>query len=49
MIHADRCRYTVETSFHTYRESVLIFAAKASVYLRALDREVPKLMKSFVG
>ncbi|THF67622.1 DinB family protein [Deinococcus sp. Arct2-2] len=42
-------RYTVEISFHTYRESVLIFAAKASVYLRALEREVPKLMKSFVG
>jgi len=42
-------RYTVETSFHTYRESVLIFSAKASVYLRALGRDVPKLMKSFVG
>lgn len=42
-------RYTVETSFHTYRESVLIFAAKASVYLRALGREVPQLMKSFVS
>ncbi|UQN09769.1 hypothetical protein [Deinococcus sp. QL22] len=42
-------RYTVEISFHTYRESVLIFAAKASVYLRALGRTLPKLMKSFVG
>ena len=41
--------YTVETSFYTYRESVLIFAARASVYLRALGREVPALMKSFVG
>ncbi|MFB9993302.1 DinB family protein [Deinococcus oregonensis] len=41
--------YTVEISFHTYRESVLIFAARASVYLRALGRDVPKLMKSFVG
>ena len=41
--------YTVETSYYTYRESVLIFAARASVYLRALNREVPTLMKSFVG
>ncbi|GGR25673.1 DinB family protein [Deinococcus ruber] len=41
--------YTVETSFYTYRESVLIFAARASVYLRALGREVPALTKSFVG
>ena len=41
--------YTVETSYYTYRESVLIFAARASIYLRALGREVPTLMKSFVG
>ncbi|ULH14087.1 DinB family protein (plasmid) [Deinococcus sp. KNUC1210] len=41
--------YTVETSFYTYRESVLIFAARATVYLRALGRDVPALMKSFVG
>ncbi len=36
-------------TFYTYRESVFIFAAKASVYLRALGREVPKLVLSFVG
>ena len=41
--------YTVETSVYTYRESLLIFAAKASVYLRALNRPLPDLMKSFVG
>ena len=36
-------------TFYTYRESVFIFAAKASVYLRAMGREVPKLVLSFVG
>ncbi|MGY2893749.1 hypothetical protein [Deinococcus sp. UYEF24] len=36
-------------TFYTYRESVFIFAAKASVYLRALGRELPKLVLSFVG
>ena len=36
-------------TFYTYRESVFIFAAKASVYLRALGREVPKVVLSFVG
>ena len=36
-------------TFYTYRESVFIFAAKASVYLRAMGREVPKLVLNFVG
>jgi hypothetical protein len=36
-------------TFYTYRESVFIFAAKASVYLRAMGREVPKLVLGFVG
>lgn len=36
-------------TFYTYRESVFIFAAKASVYLRAMRREVPKLVLGFVG
>ena len=36
-------------TFYTYRESVFIFAAKASVYLRALNCEVPKIVLSFVG
>ncbi|WP_407570299.1 hypothetical protein [Deinococcus altitudinis] len=36
-------------TFYTYRESVFILAAKASVYLRALGREVPKLVLGFVG
>ena len=36
-------------TFYTYRESVFIFAAKASVYLRALGYELPKLVRGFVG
>ncbi|WP_293913673.1 hypothetical protein [Deinococcus sp.] len=36
-------------TFYTYRESVFIFAAKASVYLRALGRELPKQVRGFVG
>ena len=36
-------------TFYTYRESVFIFAAKASVYLRSMGREVPKLVLGFVG
>ncbi|WP_407538558.1 hypothetical protein Q0M94_10195 [Deinococcus radiomollis] len=36
-------------TFYTYRESVFIFAAKASVYLRSLGHEVPTLVLSFVG
>ena len=36
-------------TFYTYRESVFIFAAKASVYLRAMGREVPKVVLGFVG
>jgi hypothetical protein len=36
-------------TFYTYRESVFIFAAKASVYLRAMSREVPKQVLGFVG
>ncbi len=36
-------------TFYTYRESVFIFAAKASVYLRALGHGLPKLVRGFVG
>ncbi len=46
-----RSKYTVpaEIVFYTYRESVMIFAAKASVYLRALDHALPAQVKSWVG
>ena len=36
-------------TFYTYRESVFIFAAKASVYLRALGRELPGQVRGFIG
>ena len=32
---------TVVMNFHTYREAVLIFYAKAHIYVRALDKKVP--------
>lgn len=46
-----RGSYTIplEITFYTYRESVFIFAAKASVYLRALDRALPPQIKGFIA
>jgi hypothetical protein len=46
-----RGNYTLpaEIVFYTYRESVMIFAAKASVYLRALNHALPGQIKSWVG
>jgi hypothetical protein len=38
-----------EIVFYTYRESVMIFAAKASVYLRALNHALPGQVKSWIG
>ena len=47
----ERGQYAVPlgVTFYTYRESVFIFAAKASLYLRALGYGLPKLVKGFVG
>lgn len=39
----------LEITFYTYRESVFIFTAKASVYLRALGHALPPQVKSFVA
>jgi uncharacterized damage-inducible protein DinB len=39
----------LEVTFFTYRESVFIFAAKASVYLRALGYALPPQVASFVA
>jgi len=39
----------VEICFHTYRETLLIFAAKASVYLRALGRELSPQISNWVA
>jgi|GEM_PF-1561964 len=47
----ERGQHAVQlgVTFYTYRESVFIFAAKASVYLRALGYEMPKLVRGFIG
>jgi hypothetical protein len=39
----------VETNFHVYREAVLIFAAKASIYLRAMGKELPTQLGAWIG
>jgi hypothetical protein len=46
-----RGQYTLpaEIVFYTYRESVMIFAAKASVYVRALNHALPGQVKSWIG
>jgi hypothetical protein len=47
----DRGGWSVpaEVNFHVYREGLLIFAAKASVYLRALNRELPAQIRAWIG
>ena len=35
--------------FHTYREALLIFYGKATCYLRAMDRPLPKQMSGWIG
>jgi hypothetical protein len=40
---------TVEVQFHIYREALLIFYAKASIYLRALQKDLPDQWKYWIG
>lgn len=35
--------------FHTYREALLIFYGKATCYLRALGKPLPRQMSSWIG
>lgn len=39
----------VEANFHVFREGVLIFAAKAVVYLRALAKPLPGQLADWIG
>jgi hypothetical protein len=41
--------FPVGITFHIYRESLLIFLAKASLYLRALDKPVSARMTMWIG
>lgn len=47
----DRQGYAepVGVQFHIYRESVLIFCGKASVYLRALGKRLPPQRQQWIG
>lgn len=39
----------VRTQLHIYREALLIFYAKAVVYLHALDKPLPQKMAEWIG
>ncbi|MDE0300486.1 MAG: hypothetical protein OXN17_17755 [Candidatus Poribacteria bacterium] len=47
----DRQGHTVPVGvqFHIYRESILIFCAKASVYLRSLGKTFPVQWRQWIG
>ena len=49
--HVDRGSWSqpVQVCFHVYRESVLIFAGKASVYLRALGKALPTQTQAWIA
>ena len=38
----------VEVHYHIYREALLIFYAKVSLYLRALERDLPGLFATWI-
>ena len=47
----DRGDYSVPVGvqFHIYRESILIFCGKASVYLRSLGKGLPEQWQQWIG
>ena len=47
----DRGDYSVPVGvqFHIFRESILIFCAKASVYLRSLGKDLPEQWRQWIG
>lgn len=38
----------VMANFHTYREAVLIFCGKASIYLKALEKPLPEQWQTWI-
>ncbi|MCQ3930774.1 MAG: hypothetical protein DPW16_09980 [Chloroflexi bacterium] len=38
-----------EVNFHTYREALLIFYAKADVYLKAMQKPLPEQWQAWMG
>lgn len=42
-------QWPVMVNFHTYREALLIFFAKASVYLKALQKPLPDQWRDWMG
>jgi hypothetical protein len=42
-------RVPVEVQFHIYREALIIFYGKASLYLRALEKDLPGLFPTWIG
>ena len=40
---------TIRAQFHVYREALLIFYAKVSIYLRALGKEFPEQWKYWIS
>lgn len=47
----DRGDFTMRygQQFHTYREAILIFAGKASIYLAALQKPLPEQWQQWIG
>jgi hypothetical protein len=47
----DRGQHSIPTEivFYTFREALLIFATKASLYLRALGKALPEQVSGWVG
>lgn len=45
----NRLDFSIGIVFHIYRESLLIFLAKASLYLKALDKPLSQQWRGWIG